>query len=196
MSQKTKVMRRVVGRRNAVVLAIGVVVGLAAVPTGAQAGFFEQLFGGFQAPAPQVEPSTSYDSAPRVANSPLQSRHIHRHVAKLNDKPVLQKTTGLMEDKTLRSGDAVMMKDGLHVYAGPTSATHETDQFVALDDARHLTGKERVELASMDTMRNDPLATDKTDTIASGRSAAIGSPIVTGYRITDGKGASIRYVGP
>ncbi len=195
MLQKNKVVRKLSSRRGAVVLAIGVMAGLATAPSSAQAGFFDQLFGVFQAPAPTPTPSYDYDRAPRAI--PRESRHIRKHVATISDKPILQKTTGLMEDKTLRAGDAVMMQDGVHVYAGPGSASHDRDQFVPLDDARRLSERTRIQLASMDTTRNDPLTRDnKPDTIASGRSAAVGTSVVAGYRITDAKGASVRYVGP
>ena len=195
MLLKNKTAKKLLNRRGNVVLAIGVMAGLAA-PTGAQAGFLDQLFGVFQAPAPVQQPSYSYDREP--AASPFsERRRVHKRVATVSDKPVLQKTTTLMADKTLRAGDAVMMKDGLHVYAGPAESTHEPDQFVSLDEARHLSGKDRVRLAAMDTTRNDPLTSGSTpDTVSSGRSAAVSASISVGYRITDAKGASVRYVGP
>ena len=196
MLQRNKTARKLVSRRGQTVLAIGVVAGLVTASTGAQAGFFEQLFSGFQAQAPAPQPSYEYNPAPRMSARP-QVHHFRKRVASVSSKPVLQKTTDLMDDKTLRSGDAVMMKDGLHVYAGPESSNHERDQFVRLDEAHRLSDKERVRLASVDTTRNDPLMHDnQTNTIASGRSAAVGSPIVAGYRITDVKGESVRYVGP
>ena len=194
MLQKNKTVKKLANRRGAVVLAIGVVAGLAA-PTGAQAGFLDQLFSAFQAPAPVQQPSYGYERAP--ATVPFERRRVRRHVAAVSEKPVLQKTTDLMDDRTLRSGDAVMMKDGLHVYAGPEAAKHDSDEFVALDEARHVTGKYCVRRAAMDTTRHDPLADGvRPDTIASGRSAAVGTPVVAGYRITDARGASVRYVGP
>ena len=186
--------RKVAGRRASVVLAIGVVAGLAALPTSAQAGFFEQLFGGFQA-QPVAPPSVEYN-APSEAPIRAPVRKVHR-MAVSDGKPVLQKTTDLMRDKTLRAGDAVMMKDGMHIYAGLESDRHVRNQFVPLDEARRVSSRERVELAGLDTTRNDPLAGGRApDTIASGRSASVSTPISAGYRITDVKGASVRYVGP
>ena len=196
MLLKTKTLKKPANRRGTVVLAIGVVVGLAASSSGAQAGFLDQLLGVFQAPVAAPQPSYDYGRAP-TAFAPREVRHLRKRVAAVSDKPVLQKTTGLMDDKTLRSGDAVMMKDGLHVYAGPEESRHSRDQFVPLDEARHVSSQDRVKLAAMDTTRNDPLVTGvKPDTIASGRSAAVGVPVAAGYRITDAKGASVRYVGP
>ena len=197
MLQKNKGAKKLKSRRGAAVLAIGVLAGLASAPTGAQAGFLDQLFGVFQAPTPAQQPSFDGDRATATAPALVERKRVRRHVAVVSGKPVLQKTTGLMDDKTLRTGDAVMMGNGLHVYAGPEASTHHLGQFVSLDDARHLSDKDRFKLAAMDITRNDPLSQGKNpDTIASGRSAAVSAPIVVGYRITDSKGASGRYVGP
>lgn len=197
MLQRNKTAKKLASRRGTVVLAIGVLAGLATAPTGAQAGFLDQFFGVFQAPTPvQQQPNYGGDRTPEAPVFSERKR-IRRHVVTISDKPVLQKTTALMSDRTLRAGDAVMMKNGLHIYAGPVASTHDPDEFVSVDDARHLTSKDRVRLAAMDTTRNDPLANGESpDTISSGRSAAVSTPIVTGYHITDAKGASVRYVGP
>ena len=49
----------------------------------------------------------------------------------------------------------------------------------------------------MDATRNDPLAQAMTpDTIASGRSASVSAPLVTGVKFTDQRGKTIRYIGP
>ncbi len=187
--------------------------GSLAVPCSAHAGFFEQLFG---APPSPPAPTYSYErpstldlapALPRVsrhalAPSPFAHRLTRRVAArdirpKANGAPVLQKTTDLMSDKTLRAGDAVMMKDGIHIYDGRESAKHNIRQFVALDEAQDVKSAERSALVAMDTTRNDPLRSQVVpDTIASGRSAAVGAPAVSGFRITDARGRSVRYVGP
>lgn len=175
---------------------------VALAPATAHAGFLDQLFGGG---APQQAPSYGYEQPQQYVDQPIYAApmpapvEVHRvkkHVA-LNNKPVLQKTTDLMHDATLRPGDAVMMKDGLHVYEGAESSRHHSDEFVALGNDDDLTGKERAKLVQMDTTRNDPLRGEITpDTIASGRSASVATPIVAGYKITDARGMSVRYVGP
>ena len=178
-------------------------------PGTAQAGFLDQLFGS-PAPAPAA-PTYSYEqpSAPSEFYTPRVRSYRHslavpvrRHEAKKVvaardlEKPVLQQTTDLMSDKTLRPGDAVMMKDGLHVYDGRESAKHRAAQFVAIDAAK-LKGSDRSALVAMDTTRNDPLrGAVAPDTVASGRSAAVGTPVVKGFKITDARGQSVRYVGP
>ena len=166
-----------------------------ALPSTAQAGFFEQLFG--VQPSPQ--PSYEYER-PAQPEGNVEPLIIQRHAAKkvaVDDKPVLQKTTDLMHDKTLRPGDAVMTKTGIHVYAGREKSVHNSGEFVALDDAHHIKGEAKVMLAALDATRNDPLTKPTTpDTLASGRSAAVSSPIVAGVKFTDQTGRTIRYVGP
>lgn len=170
-----------------------VALGAAFAPATAQAGFFDQLFG---APPPPSQPTYQYDAAPMPL--PLEPRE-HRHRAKkvyVDEKPVLQKPTDIMHDKTLRPGDAVMTKTGIHIYDGHESGTHHPDDFVPLDEAR-LKKSERVALAALDGTRNDPLAKAlPPDTLASGRSAAVATPIVKGVTFTDQRGRTIRYVGP
>lgn len=166
-------------------------------PGVAQAGFFEQLFG--VAPvqqAPALAPAPSADLPMPALNAPV--RHEPRKRKRLVEtKPVKQMPTDLMHDKTLQVGDAVMMKGGIHVYQGPEEDRHTRRQFVALNDADSLSHKEREKLASMDMVKNDPLRGNiSPDTIASGRSAAVAAPLSAGYRITDARGQSVRYVGP
>ena len=116
----------------------------------------------------------------------------------VDDKPKLQKPTDLMHDVTLQNGDAVMMKGGLRVYTGEDGGgRHTKTDFVALDDVSGMPKEERKALVAMDTTRNDPLrGALSLDTIASGRSAAVASPIVSGHEIVDAAGKKVRYVGP
>jgi hypothetical protein len=166
-----------------------------ALPGTAQAGFFDQLFGGgapsqpvYNEPQPQLN---MQQPEPFV----LQQRRAVKRVV-VDEKPVLQKTTDLMHDKTLRPGDAVMMKTGIHVYTGREASTHRSADFATLDASR-LKPNERIALASMDGTRNDPLTKGATpDTLSSGRSAAVSTPIVAGVKFTDQRGKTIRYVGP
>lgn len=173
----------------AVVLGAGT--GLAA-PSAAQAGFFEQLFGLAPQPSP-YESGQTYEAPSRPQRA---IRHARKHVAEA--KPDHQKATDVYHDPSLRAGDAVMMKDGIHVFEGDRGSSHEGGDFVALDASQEVGGKQKAALAALDTTRNDPLRghAAKPDTLASGRSAAVGAPVSAGYRITDARGASVRYVGP
>jgi hypothetical protein len=163
---------------------------------GAQAGFFEQLFG---APPPPQPPAPSYyqPEAPVAGPTPyVPHRHEHRREY-VDTKPSLQKPTDLMHDKTLHPGDAVMMKTGIHIYTGREDALPNSDNFVPLDDATRIKPAERVALAAIDATRNDPLSKGTApDSLASGRSAAVAGPLVKGVEFTDQRGHTIRYVGP
>ena len=176
-----------------VVAATGFVTAVALVPAPAQAGFFEQLFGLQPAPvAPQptyAQPDAGYvqQRAPRPAR--------RRFVETIGSGK--QTPTDLMHDKTLRQGDAVMMKDGLHVYAGGSRGSHEADDFLPLDQSG-LPRKDRLMLAAVDTTRASVAERDAgaAGTLASGRSAAVSAPIVAGTMVTDARGGKVRYVGP
>lgn len=168
------------------------------VPGTAQAGFFDQLFG---APAPrQVEPTYESQPAPGPA-APFPGQdaapppRLKKKTAVREVMPVRQKTTDLWHDKTLRVGDAIMMKDGLHVYNGPEAAHHSSKEFPPIGQARSVPAAQRLALAAIDTTRSDVSATAPAG-LSSGRSAATGTPISKGFKITDARGASIRYVGP
>ena len=175
-------------------VALGVAAALM-VPGVAQAGFFEQLFG-LQPQAPQPSPEPGYGYGYEAAPRPPRVHH-KRHLAEVDRKTGRQTPTDIMHDATLRPGDAIMMKDGIHVYKGDEASHHDADDFVGLDDAGKVSRRERQELVAMDTTRNDPLRGNLApDTIASGRSASVSTPITSGYKITDAHGKSIRYVGP
>lgn len=202
------------GRCRPTLVAVAAASGLGMAPGVAHAGFFEQLFGGVPGPAPVVAPapSPSYDQA-QPSRQPVfreirrQRKKLairehkdvgeHKDVREHKEKtPVLQKTTDLMHDKTLRSGDAIMMKDGLRIYAGREGSKHVADQFRPLNDIRHLSAKERGELVAMDMSHAEPLLSYKQAGLREGRSIVEAPPITSGYKITDARGKSIRYVGP
>ena len=173
--------------RRAVAL-VGVAGSLALLPGSAQAGFFEQLFG--MQPAPEVQ-------QPAVASPDVQfaPRRVHR--APVRRKVATAVVTDLMHDKTLHRGDAVIMKDGLHVYRGSAQGTHEAHDFVPLDESG-LPRKERLTLAAVDTTRASVADKDAgaPGSLASGRSAAVSAPISEGTMVTDPRGGKVRYVGP
>jgi hypothetical protein len=178
-------------RARTIALCVVVASGTAASSTSARAGFLDELFGS----APM--PSQAYpDAAPSQPDTLAPSAPV-KHRPPRDVAPVRQKTTDLMLDKTLRPGDAVMMRDGVHVYDGSETSHHSARQFVPVDAARSVSSKTRAALLAMDTMRNDPLRSGVApDTLASGRSASVAMPISKGFKITDARGASIRYVGP
>ena len=177
---------------------LALALGVAALPGVAHAGFLEQLFGiaPQAAPTPAPAPSSGQDEPRYYPDAPV--RHRAKRKVLVDAKPKLQKPTDLMHDVTLRPGDAVMMKGGIHVYAGDDGdEEHTKSDFQPLDAIRGLPRQERNALIAMDTTRNDPLrGALHPDTLASGRSAAVASPVVAGHDIVDARGKTVRYVGP
>ena len=188
------------GRR--LTLAIALAAGTALAPASAHAGFFDQLFGGgTPAPEPQqVQPDGggySYDQLNQGYTAiPSRPRAAKKRVASVDRKPVLQKTTDIMSDNTLRPGDAVMMKSGVHIFAGDSDSHHDKSDFVALDTAHHVSKDAKGQLVALDVAHRAPLEyAASTTTMLEGRSVG-GREISEGYKITDVRGRSIRYVGP
>ena len=187
-------------RHRAAPLALGLTLAAATVLASgsAQAGFLDDLFGG--GTTQPTQPTYNY-SAPQQMSPDMQvAPKTHRAPKKIAAREVpqnKQRTTDLWHDKSLRVGDAVMMKDGVHIYLGSDGARHSAKDFVAIDNVDNVPKKEYAALTAMDTTRNDPLKTGAApDTLASGRSAAVGVPVTKGYKITDARGNSVRYVGP
>lgn len=176
---------------------------LSLAPTSASAaGFFEQLFG---SPATQSVAPSQNPALPLTSDQPSGDggypvdTHRSKRISVQDEKPVLQKPTDLMHDKTLRAGDPVMMKDGIHIYYGPEAGHHSSKQFVSLD-AAHVAPKTRNALVAMNTTDRDPLmdAPLREGRSVAGSATALSNdlPISAGYKITDASGKSVRYVGP
>ena len=183
-------------------LAIAFAAAAALAPASAHAGFLDQLFGGgsSEPTQPQISPESgsgySYDQLDQNYQPIQRKPRIKKHVAAATDKPVLQKTTDIMSDSTLRPGDAVMMKSGLHIFKGESDSHHGSRDFVALDTARHVSKDTKGQLVALDVARRAPMQyAASTTTMLEGRSVS-GREISEGYKITDARGQSIRYVGP
>lgn len=180
---------------SASVLAFGL--GLPALPNTAHAGFLEQLFGIAPQAAAPVAPAPDYRyDAPQSFDAPVR-RRAKRKVA-LDDKPKLQKPTDLMHDTTLQTGDAVMMKGGIHVYVGDDrDMKHSKADFEPIDEVRGLPRQERRALIAKESFRGDTVSDGgKKDVVSSGRSAAVADVVARGHDIIDARGKTVRYVGP
>jgi hypothetical protein len=156
-----------------------------AMPAAAQAGFFDQLFGGGQAQPFGYQTSPFGDwGAPPIR------RRAHHVRAVVEEKLVRQTPTDLMHDQTLRYGDAVMMKSGIAIFTGERSSSHDREDFSPLQDAR-VRPREKLALGALDGSKS-------SDQLVSGRSSSTVTPvlIVKGVMIHDPSGKSIRYVGP
>ena len=68
--------------------------------------------------------------------------------------PTKPAIVSLLEDRTLRNGDAVMLADGIHVFRGDAAAQHRPRDFVRLQLAESLGWKLRQTLNDLD--RNPP----------------------------------------
>jgi hypothetical protein len=194
--------------RNSRGLAVAVVtVGLViAFPSIAHAGLFDFLFGQtFQTPA--VRPYEAYpDGMPHWGNDRgfrrRADRGFHRHGHKLmgRRKTVVADThpvgplapTDLMDDESLRRGDAVMTPTGIRIFIGSSGDHHEPEDFRKPSEIKGLPKRERKALAALDAQDS---GTDGKPGMATGRSASE-LKLVFGETIIDPQGRSIRYVGP
>jgi hypothetical protein len=100
--------------------------------------------------------------------------------------------TDLMDDESLRPGDAVMTPSGIRIFVGSSGSHHEPDDFRKLSEIKGLPKRERKALAALDAQGS---GTDGKPAMATGRSASE-RKLVFGETIIDPQGRSIRYVGP
>ncbi|MCL2453266.1 MAG: hypothetical protein FWD08_06425, partial [Alphaproteobacteria bacterium] len=176
----------------------------AVVPNPAQAGFFDFLFAPFQAP----EGPSVYERVPTIIHRPrvrVHAPHPHRAAA-ASKKLIVTERSGprhaptrvdLMDDDSLRRGDAVMTQDGIRIFVGPSGDHHQPEDFQAVTEIKNLSKRERQALVGLDrplAAKQSPKSTTSDD-LLTGRSAADGK-ITTGETITDPNGRMIRYVGP
>jgi hypothetical protein len=173
----------------------------------AQAGLFDFFF---QRSAPQsiYEPQPEYGNLPfGEIQGPRHRVVSHPHITVVNKEGLdLSLPSGghaddLMNDRTLREGDAVMTDQGLRIFAG---ASHGTKEFARLKDAKGLPAPEQEQLAEINVQRaggGNQLRLDSArppepsrDKVVSGRSTA--SDTRAWKWLRDPRGHLIRYVGP
>jgi len=188
--------------RNGRGVAVAVVtVGLAqsiAFPSIAHAGFFDFLFGQlFQGRA--VRPYEGY-ADPGFRRHADRGFHRHGHKLSARRKTVVADNhpvgplapTDLMDDESLRRGDAVMTASGIRIFIGSSGNHHEPEDFRKPSEIKGLSKVERKALAALDGQDS---GADGKPRIATGRSASEHN-LVFGETIIDPQGRSIRYVGP
>jgi len=196
------------GRNRRAVAIASVTVGLGiAFPSIARAGFFDFLFGlPFQSPA--VRPYDGYfggmpghwGADPGFRRR--ADRGFHRHGHKLVGRRKLLVAsshpvgpvppTNLMDDESLRYGDAVVTPTGIRIFIGSSGDHHAPEDFRKPSEIKGLPKRERKALAALDAQ--DSGAGGKTGMVT-GRSASE-LKLVFGETIIDPQGRSIRYVGP
>lgn len=172
-----------------------------AFPNRAHAGFFDFLFG----PPPQtraVEPHYANPWPFRGHTDRGFHRHAHRlaphHKLAAADKhPVRpQAPTDIMDDDSLKHGDAVMTQAGIRIFVGDSGSHHEPEDFRKPSEIKKLSQRERSALAALDTAGSNPEGKKPGEFgIATGRSATE-RKVTVGETITDPNGRTVRYVGP
>jgi hypothetical protein len=100
----------------------------------------------------------------------------------------------LLEDDSLREGDAVMTHSGIKVFTGDAGPHHKINDFALVPDAA-LSKRARKALLAVDPFRSRPEPVAAETGLATGRSAAEPG-VATGSVIVDPKGNRVRYVGP
>jgi hypothetical protein len=199
-----------VARNRRGVAIAAVTVGLiqsVAFPSRAHAGFFDFLFGQlFQGRA--VRPhegdfggmSGQWGADPGFRRRADPRFHRHGHKLTARRKMVVADShpvgplapTDLMDDDSLRRGDAVMTASGIRIFIGSSGDHHEPEDFRKPSEIKGLPKRERKALAALDAQGS---GTDSKPGIATGRSASE-RKLVFGETIIDPQGRSIRYVGP
>jgi hypothetical protein len=172
----------------------------------ANAGFFDFLFQP-QQPAPSAYPMRPGPFPPESSYRSGASRHkakavsLHRpkavekvHVAKAGGP--LRPAPGLMDDDSLREGDAVMTHFGIRVFTGDSGRHHRAEDFSSLSNIRAISKQARSALLAIDSRQSAPgqVAALQPD-VVTGRSVAE-PQVEAGAMITDPRGNTIRYVGP
>lgn len=173
-----------------------------ALPRPANAGFFDFLFGqsgtgwnpfapnqGQVAPQSQAVPSTRKHKTAHARPRPTFEDKARR-------SGVHQPSPDLMDDASLRDGDAVVTPRGIRIFTGASGAHHGPEDFASLSEIKGLPGPKRSALAEIDAtyLARGPAPARKPES-ATGRSA-VGPRVEAGTMLTDPKGRTIRYVGP
>ena len=189
-------------RFGMVIAAVAVSVGQGiAFPSRADAGFFDFLFG----PPPQtraVEPYYPYPGHFRRHADRGFHRHAHRLAARVKlvvaDRHPVRPLgpVDIMDDDSLKRGDAVMTQAGIRIFVGYSSSHHEPEDFRRISEIKKLSRRERSALAALDARSlNSREQKPAGKAIVTGRSASE-QEVTVGETITDPNGRTIRYVGP
>jgi hypothetical protein len=198
-----------VGRNRRGVAIAAVTVGLVqsiAFPSIAHAGFFDFLFAPFQ--SRPVRPHEGYfggmpghwGADPGFRRHADRGFHRHGHKLSAGRKVIVADNhpvgplapTDLMDDESLRRGDAVMTPTGIRIFIGSSGNHHDPEDFRKPSEIKGLSKVERKALAALDAQGS---GTDGKPGMATGRSASE-RKLVFGDTIIDPQGRSIRYVGP
>ncbi len=194
----------------------GIMVGciaLAVPLSPASAGFFDFLFSPARPPAAPFlrRPPMHFwhrQQARTHAYAERRQTHFEHHQKKVamatRHKIVAAKADAvprgvvdLMDDASLRNGDAVMTPDGLRVFVGDEGPHHSSDDFAKLSETEGLSKREQTALVAVDAAYQDAGkdAGEPPPALVTARSVAEAG-LSVGVPIIDPKGRKVRYVGP
>jgi hypothetical protein len=132
-----------------------VCIALSATTPSAQAGFLDFLFGRQEAPAAPVYVPAGPTIRHEFRAPVLRRKHVAHQAASQQKTALCCKEGGdpmvaIMNDPTLRRGDAVMTNRGMMVYEGASGETgHQGDDFVALSRAASLSKFDRARISAV-----------------------------------------------
>ena len=181
--------------RATIVAAACIALAIPASP--ATAGFFDFLF-------PPAQPAMpAYRPPPRQHFFHHRIAHVEHHKKKVaaaprhriveaKAHPVAPGSVDLMDDDSLRDGDAVMTADGLRIFVGSEGRHHSSDDFARISETEGLSRRARSALLAVDAGR---AGEGQQPVLVAGRSAS-NKGISAGLSIVDLRGQKIRYVGP
>jgi hypothetical protein len=128
----------------------------------AHAGLFDFLFGRHDAPAPQISappPSVNSFRRPIVSSFRRKARSevAHKPVKESRSRSVAlcckdggDPMAAILEDPTLRAGDAVMTEQGMTIFEGSGGATrHQLADFVPLSKASKVSSNTRARVTAL-----------------------------------------------
>ncbi|MGI3902143.1 MAG: hypothetical protein ACRYF1_16785 [Janthinobacterium lividum] len=133
-------------------------------------GFLSALFGGgIETPSAPQQPSTVSGAAPEAPRGP-RVRHSARpaalstrsrplvvrlHTAPrlvIAQSPIKPERVSILEDRTLRSGDMIMTKEGIRVFEGAPSTAHRPADFVSLSTAKTIGATTIKQVSALDRL--------------------------------------------
>jgi hypothetical protein len=168
-------------------------IALAIVVSPARAGFFDFLFPSAQPAMPAYRPPPHFFHR-RIAHVEHHQKKIvaaprHR-IVEAKAHPVAPGAVDLMDDDSLRDGDAVMTPTGLRIFVGSEGRHHSQGDFARISDTEGLSRRARSALLAVDAGH-----AGEQPALVTGRSAT-DAGISAGVPIVDPRGQKIRYVGP
>ena len=107
--------------------------------------FFTSAFGGAGASSARTAPSDDVVDQPSQAR-PLTVRPRRQPRLAVAAVPVKPEKVAILEDPTLRRGDAVMTAKGLRIFVGSSASLHRSDDFVALANSGRDISKSTVKI--------------------------------------------------